>query len=76
MAHKDTFGERLNMVLYEQELSQADLDKRTGIGRANISRYVCNKQMPTVDSLIAICKTLNVSADWLLCLSDRKEREA
>ena len=74
MAHKDTFGERLNMVLYEQELSQADLDRRTGIGRANISRYVCNKQMPTVDSLIAICKTLNVSADWLLGL--RKEREA
>lgn len=74
MAHRDTFGERLNTVLYEQELSQADLDKRTGIGRANISRYVCNKQMPTVDSLIAICKTLNVSADWLLGL--RKEREA
>lgn len=74
MAHKDTFGERLNMVLYEQKLSQSDLDKRTGIGRANISRYVCNKQMPTVDSLIAICKTLNVSADWLLGL--RKEREA
>ena len=73
MAHKDTFGERLNTVLYEQELSQADLDKRTGIGRANISRYVCNKQMPTVDSLITICKTLNVSADWLLGL--RKERE-
>lgn len=72
MAHKDTFGERLNMVLYEQKLSQSDLDKRTGIGRANISRYVCNKQMPTVDSLIAICKTLNVSADWLLGL--RKER--
>ena len=75
MAHKDTFGERLNTVLYEQELSQADLDKRTGIGRANISRYVCNKQMPTVDSLISICKTLDVSADWLLGLSDRKERE-
>lgn len=75
MAHKDTFGERLNMVLYEQELSQADLDKRTGIGRANISRYVCNKQMPTVDSLIAICKTLGVSADWLLGLNDEKERD-
>ena len=74
MKHKDTFGERLNMVLYEQKLSQSDLDKRTGIGRANISRYVCNKQMPTVDSLIAICKTLNVSADWLLGL--RKERDA
>ena len=73
MAHKDTFGERLNMVLYERKLSQADLDKRTGIGRANISRYVCNKQMPTVDSLISICKTLNVSADWILGL--RKERE-
>ena len=76
MAHIDTFGERLNMVLYEQKLSQSDLDKRTGIGRANISRYVCNKQMPTVDSLISICKTLNVSADWLLGLSDRKERDA
>lgn len=73
MVHKDTFGERLNMVLYERKLSQADLDKRTGIGRANISRYVCNKQMPTVDSLIAICKTLDVSADWLLGL--RKERD-
>lgn len=74
MAHKDTFGERLNKVLYERKLSQADLDKRTGIGRANISRYVCNKQMPTVDSLITICETLNVSADWLLGL-DRKERD-
>ena len=76
MGHKDTFGERLNMVMYEQKITQAELDKRTGIGRANISRYVCNKQMPTVDSLISICKTLNVSADWLLGLSDRKEREA
>ena len=76
MAHRDTFGERLNMVLYEQKITQADLDKRTGIGRANISRYVCNKQMPTVDSLISICKTLDVSSDWLLGLSDRKEREA
>ena len=75
MAHRDTFGERLNMVLYEQRLSQVELDKRTGIGRANISRYVCNKQMPTVDSLISICKTLDVSSDWLLGLSDRKERE-
>ena len=74
MGHKDTFGERLNMVMYEQKITQAELDKRTGIGRANISRYVCNKQMPTVDSLIAICKTLGVSADWLLGL--RKEREA
>ena len=75
MAHRDTFGERLNMVMYEQKITQAELDKRTGIGRANISRYVCNKQMPTVDSLISICKTLNVSADWLLGLSDRKERD-
>jgi transcriptional regulator with XRE-family HTH domain len=75
MAHKDTFGERLNRLLYEQKLSQVELDRRTGIGRANISRYVCNKQIPTVDSLISICKTLNVSADWLLGLSDRKERD-
>ena len=75
MKRIDTFGERLNMVMYEQKITQAELDKRTGIGRANISRYVCNKQMPTVDSLIAICKTLDVSADWLLGLSDRKERE-
>lgn len=73
MAHKDTFGERLNRLLYEQKLSQVELDRRTGIGRANISRYVCNKQMPTVDSLISICKTLGVSADWLLGL--RKERD-
>jgi len=74
MVRKDTFGERLNRLLYEQKLSQVELDRRTGIGRANISRYVCNKQTPTVDSLIAICKTLNVSADWLLGL--RKERDA
>ena len=75
MKRIDTFGERLNRLLYEQRLSQVELDRRTGIGRANISRYVCNKQMPTVDSLITICKTLHVSADWLLGLSDRKERE-
>ena len=73
MKRIDTFGERLNTVMYEQKITQAELDKRTGIGRANISRYVCNKQMPTVDSLITICKTLNVSADWLLGL--RKERD-
>ncbi len=45
---------------------------RLGIVGALVSSYEKNKQYPSVEVLIQLCQTFDVSADYLLGLSDDK----
>lgn len=47
--------------------SQAELSKRTGIGRATITSWFRGKPaMPTAPHLIRLARATNISLDWLL----------
>lgn len=67
-------GDRLNKVLKEKKISQSDLYRMTDIKRQNISRYSRNEMSISVENLVKISKALNVSTDYLLGLSDYKDR--
>ena len=56
----------------EKKLTQNDLAARLGIVGASVSSYEKSKQYPSVEVLIQLCQIFDVSADYLLGLSDDK----
>ena len=66
------FGDKLRALRMEKKLTQNDLAARLGIVGASVSSYEKNKQYPSVEVLIQLCQTFDVSADYLLGLSDDK----
>jgi len=77
---KQTFGKRLKDVMEEKRITQKELCKLTGISTTtlsnamnDISRSEYDKEQGVVmkcNNLIKICNVLNVSADYLLGLSN------
>lgn len=64
------FKERLNDVLSENNISQNALAKKISMSQGVVNNYCTGKREPSLEVLIAICKELNVSADYLLGLTD------
>lgn len=65
-----TLGERLKTRRTELGYSQHELSEMSGVSQVQISRYEVDANMPTSDAIIRLAKTLGVSADWLLGLTD------
>ena len=66
------FGDKLRALRMEKKLTQNDLAARLGIVGASVSSYEKSKQYPSVKVLIQLCQIFDVSADYLLGLSDDK----
>ena len=64
------FAERLNNLLYENNITKYRLAKETGISKSVITEYCSGKVQPTADVIITVAKYFDVSADYLLGLSD------
>lgn len=64
------FRERLNEALIENNLSQNALAQKIFMSQSVVNNYCTGKREPSLDVLMAICKVLNVSADYLLGLTD------
>ncbi len=64
------FAERLNNLLYENNITKYRLAKETGISKSVITDYCSGKVQPTADVIITVAKYFDVSADYLLGLSD------
>lgn len=56
--------------------TQASLAELIGIHYKNISRWEAGEYTPEVENLMLLAKALNVSADYLLGLSDDPKRAA
>ncbi|MDE7182411.1 MAG: helix-turn-helix domain-containing protein [Clostridia bacterium] len=64
------FKERLNEALNENGISQNALAQKIFMSQGVVNNYCTGKREPSLDVLISICKELNVSADFLLGLTD------
>lgn len=64
------FKEGLKEVLAENKISQRALAKRLFLSQTIVNNYCTGKREPTLDVLISFCKELDVSADYLLGLTD------
>lgn len=63
---------RLIQLRNERQLSQIDLANQLGIGPNQISRYETGQNTPGADILFDLAKFFDVSADYLLGLTDTR----
>lgn len=66
------FSERLNKLLEKSEISQEEFATLIGGSPAAVSKYRSGKGMPKSSVLVRMSRTLNVSTDYLLGISDLK----
>lgn len=59
-----TFAEKLREIMKEQNISQSDLSRLTGIGRSSISQYLSDRNIPTPQRQEEIAVALNLSEDY------------
>lgn len=64
------FPERLKDILITAGWSQEKFADRLGIARPTVSSYVVGKTSPDARTLFTMAQALNVSADYLLGLTD------
>ena len=70
----DGFGERLKAFLKARRMTLAVCEQRTGISKNTLGSYINGSVNPSAMAIIRLAKGLNISADWLLCLSDEIKR--
>ncbi len=72
------FRQRLSRALAEARLSQAALARAAGVDRSTISALLAgdSTRLPNAQVAAECARALGVSADWLLGLTDRRERPA
>jgi len=68
------FHEILKELRLEKNISQKQLSADIGISTSHYQSYEYGKTKPTIDNLIKFCEYFNVSADYLLGLSEIRER--
>lgn len=64
------FKERFAECIRFSDVKQTELADAAKVSKQCISDYKSGKSKPSIDTLILICEFLDVSADYLLGLSD------
>ena len=55
----DMFAENLKWIMRDENISAAELSRRTGMRKSTISKYLKGQQMPTIRAFVNICIALN-----------------
>lgn len=66
------YAERMRNLRQDNDLSQKNVADMLGIAQTTYSQYELEKRPMPIDYLIALCKFYDVSADYMLGLSNRK----
>ena len=69
----ELFGLRLKTLRLQKDLTQNQLARKLDITRSSVSYYEKSAIYPSVEILIKICQYFDVSADFMLGLSDKKD---
>ncbi len=64
------FTKRFNEVLKTCAKSQTQIAKELNISKQCVNDYKTGKTVPSLQTLYALCKVLDVSADYLLGLTE------
>lgn len=70
------FSDRLAAARKDSDMLQAPIADYLKITRSAYSAWESGRNEPPLDTLVALCKLFNVSADYLLGLSDVKRHVA
>ena len=69
----EKFGERLREARRDKGLSQKELADKVGVTNSRIGHYENERGTPTAETLVELCKVLDVSSDWLLGIPDKTQ---
>lgn len=61
----ESYGDRIRAVLKDRRVSQAELARAAGVGRAYVNAVVAGRSPPSDKILEALREHLGVSADWI-----------
>jgi len=67
---KDKFKDRLSEAIKHSRKQQKQIALECRISEARLSAYVRGVNLPPIDVLVDLCKTLNITSDWLLGLNE------
>lgn len=70
MKEKTVFAERLRRVRVSRNLTQRELGEKVGLSQQAIPQIETGSNKPSIDTLLKLSKALEVSADYLLGLTD------
>lgn len=62
------FGDRLQKAIWDKDMSNEEVVRKTKISRSCLYGYVSAGMMPNCNNLIKLAKLLEVSTDYLLGL--------
>lgn len=62
----DLFPANLKKAIKAKGYTEKRLGKKANIPHATISKWVCGRQNPRIDSLVMVCNVLEISIDELL----------
>ena len=64
------FTERFNEILKQSGKTQVEIANVLNITKQCVNDYKTGKSVPSIETLYSLCKFLDVSADYLLGLTD------
>ena len=62
----DIFGDNLQDILKDQNVSQRELANKTGLSESSISNYIKKRRVPSLKALINISYALNFDISDLI----------
>lgn len=68
-------SDRIYSIRQQYHYSQERFAEKIGVSRQTVQRWENGTSVPDVDSIVIISKKFNVSADWLMEISDQQTAE-
>lgn len=65
-----SFASRLRQALDMNNMTPAELSRKTGISEGGISQYLSGKVLAKQDKIYTISQVLDVSPNWLMAFDD------
>ena len=66
----DIIKERLKEELKNCPLTTIEISKKVGVSPEMITQYITTKKLPKLDTFAKLCKELDLSATYILGLSE------
>ena len=66
----DILIKRIKQWRYDHYVTQQQLADKIGCPRNTLHCWETGRRVPGCEAIIALCRAMNVSADWLLGLTD------
>lgn len=66
----DIIKDRLREEIKHSKLSTVEIAALVGISSEMVTQYCTTKKLPSLETFAALCKVLDVSADYMLGLKD------